>query len=117
MARAEPVPGAERIVGSLGFRFTNLPTGRRIFTVTASNEFGESPHSNQLFVMVGAAPSKPNTPRVVPPQKLAQLDQKLRVQDKHFAMFRQGIAPDYPRRMLAARELLDLPMTRKAATQ
>jgi hypothetical protein len=60
--------------------------------------------------MVLAKPSAPKNARTI---KLTAL---LRVKPEHFKLFKQGVAPDYPHRILAARQILDFSMDKKDAT-
>src|SRR4030095_16472747 len=106
------VPG--EIVGTTA-DMNNVASGQHIYSVTAWNGLEESAHSNQLYVLVLGRPSPPGGLRANPVQ-LQALNKKLRVTPEHFVKFRQGVAPDYPHRILASREILGLAMTKQEAT-
>lgn len=107
--------GPTNIAETPEFSFTlaNVPIGPHAYTVTAVNIVGESGPSNVLFVLVL---TKPPAPGNLKKEKLQALEKKLRVQEKHFVQFKQGTAPDYPQRILGARQILEFSMKRPDAT-
>jgi hypothetical protein len=93
----------------------NLGTGRTyFFIVRAYNSEGFSPPSNEVSAKIIGTPNAPQQLRITA-KKLADLDDKLRVQKQHYVQFKQGVAPNYPTRILKSREILELSMNQKDA--
>jgi hypothetical protein len=93
----------------------NLAQGKTyFFIVRAYNSEGFSPPSNEVSTKIIGTPGAPQQLRITPKQ-LSQLDDKLRVEKKHFVQFKQGVAPNYPTRILKSREILALSMNQKDA--
>ncbi len=93
----------------------NLATGKTyFFIVRAYNSEGFSPPSNEVSAKIIGVPGAPQQLRITA-KKLADLDDKLRVQKQHYVQFKQGVAPNYPTRILKSREILELSMNQKDA--
>jgi hypothetical protein len=101
---------------ALTVTITGLARGKTFyFIVRAYNSEGFSPPSNEVFARIFGVPGAPQQLRITA-KKLAELDDKLRVQKQHYVQFKQGVAPNYPTRILKSRGILDLSMNPKDAT-
>lgn len=111
------VPGSEWVLPSMiPVKFDNVPEGLHVYTVTANvQDLLQSDFATPLYAQV--IKILPPGLLKIQPKKLTALNDKLRVQKKHFVQFKQGIAPDYPQRILNSRQLLELSMAQKDATQ